>query len=850
MVEDLPVTQPDEEASAPTRATLGNGVLRRIPTPLTPLVGRDRELAMACDLLARTTCRILTLTGPGGVGKTRLALEIAREMERQHGRIGVFVNLAPIRDPEHVLPAIAEAVGVDGGVGETLLPRLLPAFAGAPTLLFLDNLEQVVAAGPEIVTLLTQVPTVQVLVTSRTPLRVRGEHDLAVPTLDLPDPDTHDLATIATSAAVTLFVQRAQMVRGDIALTAETAPIVAEIVRRLDGLPLAIELAAPHLKLFSLQTLHDRLSDRLVMLTGGSRDLPSRLQTMRSAIQWSYDLLTPEEQRIYRRLSLLQGSFSLAAASAIVGDAGAALDGLMSLIDQSLVHPVTRELGETRFRMLEVIRDFGATELRKSGEEVDAADRLLTYVTTLARDAEPALTGAEQARWMQLLDDDLANLRLGFAIALAQGGAGDRGVQLASGIWRYWLIRGQLTEGTQWLEQVLAVATDVSPQLEAQARNNLGNLAFELGRLQDARDRYRESRDLYGRIGDRAGIADELNNLGLVEMIRGNLDEAQEMLAESLAIRRALDDVTSLPTTLCNLADIATVSGEYATAEALFREAYGIRRELGNRRGLAFCGHGLGIVARYRGDLDEAARWFEEGLQHAAASTDAYATAILQVDLAMIATARQRPDQAVALIGPAVQALRKMGMRRMLSEALDGLAETAILVHQYELSAKLLGGSQQVRDEEQIGFTTRSRYDLDALATKLRQWLGDDTFHAQFERGRLHVQDVLIDDALATLTRAVAEREASRPMPPDAAFVDADAVRATGLTRRELEILALLMHGLSDREIAERLYISPRTAMNHVARVLEKLGVNRRTAAASVAFQRRLIDPTAPLPEG
>ncbi|MGI8485365.1 MAG: tetratricopeptide repeat protein [Thermomicrobiales bacterium] len=837
--------------------------LRPLPRPLAALIGRQREVEEALDLLRQPDLRLLTFTGPGGVGKTRLALAVANGFRGELPDGIAFVNLAPITDPLLVAPSIAFALGMPPSDSAMMLARLAQAIGPQRVLLVIDNFEQVISAGVLLSQLLSQCPNLTALVTSRMPLRIRGEQEMAVPTFAIPSTRGAVVLTeIARNDAVTLFVQRAQASRRDFALTAHNAPVIVEICARLDGLPLAIELAAARMKIFSPQALLERLSDRMALLTGGARDLPARLQTMRDAIQWSYDLLSPQEQAIFRRLSVFRGPFPIESAMQLVGaQLGLpgrddlvfdALEAISSLVDISLIGRIERENGEHRFRMLETIREFGTNKLRAAREESAIHQRFLTLYAALAHEASEGLMGSEQGQWMHHSDAEIANLRRAMEIAGDSEMLGHEGLEIASGLWRYWLVRGQMAEGAVWLERMLEVADSVESELEANARNNLGNLYLDLGHLAQARPCYLRSHELFSRLDDLDGIADELNNLGLIELLQGNVADARRILTESLEIRRSLDDRFSLPATLCNLGDIATIEADYDGAERFFTEAYVIRKEAGNQRGLSFCCHGLGLVAHYRGDLDGAERWFQEGKDFALLSTDAYSTAVLQVDLGMVEAARLRLIPALELITTALHSVRQMGLRRMMSEALDGMAEAAILARRYELAARLLGGGEMLREEEAIAFTTRSRKDMEALSVKLRQWLGEEVFRNQFQEGRDHVHDTLFDEALGLLDDVRAEGEISDPgsmIGGEAAFVDGAAVQRLGLSNRERDILACLMHGLSDKEIADHFSISPRTAMNHVSNVITKLGVSRRGAAASVAFRDRLVDPAAPLPQ-
>ncbi len=838
--------------------------LRPFPRPLTALIGRQREVRDASDLLREPELRLLTLTGPGGVGKTRLALEVANSFRGEMADGIGFVSLAPITDPALVPPAIALALGMTATDNTMLIARLAQAIGARHVLLVLDNFEQVISAGVLVSQLLSHCPGVKALVTSRMPLRIQGEQEMVVPPLATPDPtDAHDMQVVIHNDAVTLFVLRAQASRRDFALTAHNAPVIAEICTRLDGLPLAIELAAARMKVYSPSLLLDRLSDRMMLLTGGARDLPSRLQTMREAIQWSYDLLSTEEQALFRQLSIFRRSFSFPAATAIVrtgvkidpsdvGEPVDVLEGISSLIDKSLINRIEREDGESRFRMLETIREFGLSQLRVAREDEEVSLRFVRFYANLAHDADAALIGPEQAIWMQQLDEELANLRLALQIALdlpVEGGVD--GLQIASGLWRYWLVRGQLTEGSLWLERMLGLSVAFPASLLAPATNNLGNLFLELGQLATARDHYVRSKDLYASEDDTYGIADELNNLGLVELIGGNFTDARRILEESLAIRRQFPDRLALPVTLCNLGDIATFEEDYDLAERYHTEAYEIRIEIGNRRGLALSCNSLGLIAYYRSDLEAAERWFAEGMVYANELSDAYSKAILQVDSGLVATARKNLIPALELTSLALKTLRQMGSRRMMAEALDAMAEAAILARRHELAARLLGGSKMLREQHLIAITTRTRKDYTLLSARLSRWLGEDMLLAQIEAGRQASYDTLFDEALGLLADvrengvpALADNEIDDAATP----VNFEELDRLGLTPRERDILALLFHGFSDKDIADQLYISPRTAMTHVGNVMNKLGVNKRAAAAAVALRDQLVDPSAPLP--
>ncbi|MGN6483703.1 MAG: tetratricopeptide repeat protein, partial [Thermomicrobiales bacterium] len=467
-------------------------------------------------------------------------------------------------------------------------------------------------------------------------------------------------------------------------------------------------------------------------------------------------------------------------------------------------------------------------------------------------------TGQRQTFWLQMHDRNVANFRLALQLALdADPPVTHQGLGIASDLWRYWLIRGQISEGASWLERFLVRVQDAPARVLAEAMNNHGNLLLELGQLDVARDRYTRSRALYEEIGNREGIADELNNLGLVAMLQGEFAEAKAILEECLALRRDLDDRSSLPTALSNLGDIAIFEERYDDAERLNAEAYRIRKERGNVRGLAFSCHGLGLVAYYRGDDEAASRWLDEGMTYAQQIDDGSASAILKVDQGMVAVRREQAMEALELTASALHALRQTGSARMMAEAFDNVVSVALATGHEGLAARLLGGARALRDEHRIAFTTRTRKDFAAMSARLNQALGEQRFIAAFDAGQAMDVDAMVEDVLAFLAEMRAQGAGQPGMGVSAVTgevaapsteVDEARLESLGLTRREREVLVFLVHGMSDKEIAERLSISPRTAMTHVGNVLGKLGVNRRASAATVALRDRLVDPSAPIP--
>jgi predicted ATPase len=749
----------DRLAEASTRPAESR--TNNLPVQRTAFIGREHEATALRQLLRRADVQLITLTGPGGIGKTRLALQVAAETAAEFPAGVCFVPLAAVTDHGLIASTIAQAFGVREIGNQSPQENLQEYVRGLdqPMLLLLDNFEHLVSAAPVIAQLLTTGPKLKIAVTSQAPLHVYGEHEFPVPPLALPDlKSIPPLEELTRLPAVALFVERAQAVKREFALNKENAPVVAAICARLDGLPLAIELAAARIKLLSPSAMLVRLESRLHLLTGGARDLPTRQQTLRSTVDWSFGLLNTAEQTLLRRLSVFIGGCTLEGVEAVCdtrGDLGLdILDGMASMVDKSLAQQV-EEAAETRFLMLNTIREYALERLGESDDEAKTRRAHAAYYLVLAEEgAEDVVAHPE---WLDRFEVEHDNFRLALDYLIKTGEA-EWGLRLGAALFRFWETREHLKEGRDAIARLLALeGTATRPKLRARLLFAGAVLASEQGDYGSARKLLEESLEICIALNDNRGVAVALNARAVNARDRGELAEASSLFERCVAIWKDLGDTADIARALSNLANVTKLQGDYARASSLYDECLTMFRKAGDGAGVAWTLNYQGDVAREKADLVTARTFCEHSLAAFRELRDGWGIASALSDLASLNGDQGNDAEARRLYGESIRMFQELGHKRGIARALECLAVSAAAQSNAEQSLHLAGAAAALRQRLGAPLTLTEQPRLEKALEFARRTLGNVAGLTAWMEGWAMPIDQAVHEALYSDTESASE---------------------------------------------------------------------------------------------
>jgi predicted ATPase/DNA-binding SARP family transcriptional activator/DNA-binding CsgD family transcriptional regulator len=814
-----------------------------LPVPMTTFVGREREIAEVKRELA--SARLLTLTGVGGSGKTRLGLEVVRDIAGAYPDGAWLAELAPLSQGELVAQEIANVLSVHEQPGRPPEDVLVEDLSRKKALLLLDNCEHLLEPCARLANLLLgSCPGLKILTTSREPLGVAGEVVWRVPPLAVPE-DAPASVELRGYEGVRLLIDRARLSVPAFELTSQNAPAVAEICRRLEGMPLAIELAAGRMGALATEQIAERLRDSLRLLSAGPKPASPRQRTMRATIQWSHGLLSGEEKVLFERLSVFAGGFTLEAAEAVctggtIGE-GEILDLLSNLVNKSLVLAEAGKEGRIRYRMLEPIRQYAREKLEEGGEADEVRGQHTAFFLDMAEQAEPQLDGPQQRLWVERLEREHDNLREALSWALGRGEV-DLGFRFGGALWRFWFARGYLSEGIRWMERVLVGGEPTASRARVKLLEGIGWLA-QYYDLEKSKVAYEEMLELSRELGEKGSVATALNSLGTVAAQQGDHERARTLLEENLVVLQGLEDEENAATTLkryhvFNLLGALAMyqEGDHAGASELFEEGLALAREAGDAFRIGMSLTGVGYLALLQGDHERATALCQEtlSLAHNLGSAGVELIPENLVNLGLAALTRGDHERATASFEEALAMSQDLGRKETIVNTLEGMASLAGARGEATRAARLWGAAEVSREAIGIVLAPGERALHEPYLATTRSRLGEAAWEEALTEGRAMSLEEAAEYALA-------EEIAPTSLPASQAPPAGDPT--IELTPREEEVAGLVARGLTNRQISIRLAISERTAGNHVTRILRKLGLRSRAQVTRWAIERRLIAP-------